>query len=480
MHEISGLLLHQFRTDMVRVVGVDNVRVEPDELNTAATDEYWVSVMWAAKEQELMLPYCVVYPETTDEVSRIMQVCNEYKVPVIVRGLGSGTQGGATPLVKGIVLSTERMNRIIDIDEKSLVLTAQPGINGEVLEAALNERGLMLAHYPSSVAIATLGGYVAARGSGVMSTKYGKAEDLVLSIEVVLADGTVMDTLPVRSHANGPDLLQLFVGSEGTLGVITKLQMQLDPLPEVRLFCVFEFPAVEHGIEAARRVMTERLRPAVIRLYDEGATKRSLKDTGHDLSGVNVIVMVDGASTIAEPTLTRIRQICAEVGGQERPAQEGKHWWEHRYDFYRPPLQPGYPRMYGTVETVTTFDKLLGLYRAKQEHVLSAYAEWDVRYTAHFSHWYPWGGMIYDRFYIDNPPSDPAEALRLHNEIWDSCSRINLQHTGMLNEHHGIGFKLGRLMREQQGPAFDVLLGIKQQLDPKGILNPGKLGFGIW
>src|SRR5690606_32964783 len=119
----------------------------------------------------------------------------------------------------------------------------------------------------------------------------GKAEDLVLSLEVVLADGTVVETLPVRNHANGPDLLQLFVGSEGTLGVITKLRMQLDPLPEARLFCVFEFPTVEDGIEASRRIMIERLRPAVIRLYDEGATQRSLQDTGHNLSGVNAIIM---------------------------------------------------------------------------------------------------------------------------------------------------------------------------------------------
>ncbi|WP_166868530.1 MULTISPECIES: FAD-binding oxidoreductase [unclassified Salinibacterium] len=480
MHELSGLLLHQFRTDLIRAVGQENVRDDADELKAVAVDQYWVSVMWTAKEQEIAVPYFYVTPETTEQVSAVMSVCNEYKVPVVVRGLGSGTQGGAVSFLPGIVLGMERMNKIIDIDEKSLVLTAEPGINGEVLELALNERGLMLAHYPSSFAIASLGGYLAARGSGVMSTKYGKAEDLVLSIEVVLADGTIIETLPVPNHANGPDLLQLFVGSEGTLGVITKIRMQLDPLPETRLFAVYEFPTVEDGIEASRRIMTERLRPAVIRLYDAGATKRSLQDTGHDLSGVNSIIMVDGQSAIAEPTIARIREICEEVGGIARPDSEGEHWWEHRYDFYRPPLQPGYPKMYGTVETLTTFDKLPGLYQAKRDHVLSTYAQYDVKYTAHFSHWYPWGGMIYDRFYIDNPPADAAEALKLHNEIWDSCSRINLEHTGMLNEHHGIGFKLGRLMREQQGATFDVLLGIKRQLDPKGILNPGKLGFGIW
>jgi len=132
------------------------------------------------------------------------------------------------------------------------------------------------------------------------------------------------------------------------------------------------------------------------------------------------------------------------------------------------------------LETVTTYDKIEALYEAKKKLITEKYAEWDAGYTAHFSHWFPWGTMVYDRFYIAKPPEDPKEAMRLHNQIWADASRINLEYGGVLNDHHGIGMKLGWLMREQGGTAFDVLLEIKKVIDPKCIMNPGKLGFGIW
>ena len=477
MPAITGYALQQFRTELEDVVGVENVSADEDKRKGASIDQYWATFMWKSKGSEIPLPDFVVSPLTTQDVARVVRICNTYKVPVVTRGGGSGTQGGAATLFGGICLDLGRMDAVIDIDEQSLILTAQSGINGRVLEDHLNERGFMLAHYPSSVDIASLGGYLAARGSGVMSTKYGKAEDMALSLEVVLADGTIINTLTVPNHAAGPGLLQLFIGSEGTYGIITQVRMRLDPLPETRLFRVFEFPTIELGLEAGRQIMTSRVVPAVIRLYDPDATEKSLVPVGHSLSGVNMIVMVDGFKDIAAAQLSHIRRIAEQNQAIDRGAAEGLHWWEHRYDFYRPPLQPGYPQLYGTTETVTTYDQIAALYRAKKEAVETQFEEWGARYTAHFSHWYPWGTMIYDRFYIDNPPQDSLEALRLHNQIWAECSRINLRYGGTLNEHHGIGHKLGWLMREQGGAGFDLLASIKRLIDPRNILNPGKLGF---
>jgi alkyldihydroxyacetonephosphate synthase len=136
------------------------------------------------------------------------------------------------------------------------------------------------------------------------------------------------------------------------------------------------------------------------------------------------------------------------------------------------------PTLFGTVESTATFDKLYDLYGAKKEKLEIEFREWDLRYTAHFSHWYPWGAMIYDRFYIENPPQDAREALLLHNRVWSVASRTNLNLGGTLNDHHGIGFKLGRFMPEQYGNTWDTLLRIKNAIDPLGIMNPGKLGFG--
>jgi len=476
-----GYAREQLRFELEDVVGRENVETDDAVRAAAAIDQYWMTYMWSRSGRELPLPDFVVRPASTWEVSRVLRICNTRRIPVVTRGGGSGTQGGASTPHGGVVLDLTRMDQLIELDEKSLVVTVDAGVNGRVLEGWLNERGLMLAHYPSSVDLCTAGGYVAARGSGVMSTKYGKAEDMVLSLEIVLGDGTVIDTLDVPNHANGPGMLQLFVGSEGTLGVITKVRFRVDPLPETRLFRVVEFPTLEAGLEAGRRIMIGRLQPAVLRLYDPEATRRSLVGTGHQLDGEknNLVIMVDGYPELAEAQMQRILAVCAEVGGVDRGSEEGQHWWEHRYDFYQPPLMPGYPLMYGTVETVTTFDRMPALYEAKKKLISEEFAEWGAVYSAHFSHWYPWGTMIYDRFYIAEPPTDPEEALRLHNQIWAAASRVNLAHGALLNEHHGIGIKLGWLMREQNEGAFDVLQTIKRALDPRGILNPGKLGFEI-
>ena len=135
------------------------------------------------------------------------------------------------------------------------------------------------------------------------------------------------------------------------------------------------------------------------------------------------------------------------------------------------------PKLYGTIETVCTYDKIEALYDAKKRLIEEGFADWNARYIAHFSHWFLWGVMVYDRFVIDEPPRDPAEALRLHNRIWTAAARTSMEHGGVLNEHHGIGWKLGRLMREQHGAAWPVLEGVKALLDPHNIMNPGKLGF---
>jgi alkyldihydroxyacetonephosphate synthase len=169
------------------------------------------------------------------------------------------------------------LDKIIRIDEQSMTVTAQAGINGQHLEWAINKHGLTLAHYPASQYGATLGGYVAARGSGTLSTKYGKAEDMVLRLEVVLASGEQIRTLPVPNHACGPSLLQLFVGSEGTLGIITEVTMRLDPIPEERRWRAYLFKDLRKGLEAGRRMMTRRIHPCVIRLYDENSTRRVVR-----------------------------------------------------------------------------------------------------------------------------------------------------------------------------------------------------------
>jgi alkyldihydroxyacetonephosphate synthase len=348
------------------------------------------------------------------------------------------------------------------------------------LEWELNEKGLTLPHYPASANCATLGGYLAARGSGTISTKYGKAEDLVVSIQVVLPDGTIARTLPVRSHASGPGLLNFLVGSEGTMGVITEATMQIEHLPETRLFRAVLFEDLSKALEAGRRIMTARLQPTVIRLYDQASTASLVKRVlGLDLQGAYMVLGFDGFTEIAAAQEKRALAICQELGMRDLGREPGEEWWEHRYDFYYPPLGFSLPKLYGTIETVCTFSNIERLYYAKKQAIEEGYAAWKVRYIAHFSHWFPWGVMVYDRFIVDEPPQDAHEALRLHNNIWTTAARTSLANGGVLNEHHGIGLKLARLMREQYGAAWPAMDALKQTLDPRGIMNPGKLGFSV-
>jgi alkyldihydroxyacetonephosphate synthase len=459
--------------------------VGPDRVVTAATDRliysvdgFWLPQMWLDRGGRRPQAAAIVYPASAADVARILAVANETRTPVVPWGGGSGTQGGALPAEGGLILDLKRLHRILEINERSLYVTGEAGVNGTQLEWALNERGLTLPHYPASANCATLGGYLAPRGSGTISTKYGKAEDLVMSMEVALPDGRLIRTPAVPNHASGPDFMRLFLGSEGTFGVITEATMRVTRLPEVRLFRAMLFADVATGLEAGRRMMVDRLDPLVIRMYDPHSTASLVKRVlGDELAGAYMIIGFDGWREVASAQEARALEICRELGARDLGREPGERWWNHRYDFYYPPLSLHLPAMYGTVETVATFDRIEAIYHAKKTAIEGQFGHLGVGYIAHFSHWFPWGASLYDRFLLKDPPRDPAEAEALHNRLWDVAVHTSLEHGGMINEHHGVGLKLSRFMRAQYGDAWPLLERIKDAIDPNGIMNPGKVGF---
>jgi alkyldihydroxyacetonephosphate synthase len=477
MHELQRQMIE---SELVDISGREYVLSDEADRAIYGVDYFWVPRMFVDRGSPLPLPDLVVLPGTVEEVAAIVKLANVHRIPLIAWGGGSGSQGGIVPVYGGITLDLKRLSGVVEINAKAQTVTAGAGINGYELESTLNAVGLTLPHYPASVHSATLGGYLACRGSGVLSTKYGKAEDLVLSIQVVLPTGEIMRTLPVPSHAAGPGILDFFVGSEGSYGIITEATMSVVELPEERRFQSLIFDDLADGLEAGRRMMHERLEPCVIRLYDEPS---SIKVIGsilgeHIDSGVYMVIGFDGRKSMVDLQESRALEICRELGAQELGAEHGSRWWKHRYDFYFPPHVFDLPMMFGTLDTVCTYDNIEKLYTTKKRVLEEKYAEWGLQYYAHFSHWYPWGVMVYDRFAIADPPSDTGEALALHNEIWNLAVRTSISCGGVLNDHHGVGLKLARLVREQYGTAFKVLDGLKRSLDPRNILNPGKMGFG--
>jgi len=462
------------------VVGHENVTDDVADRQAAAADWSWQSKFLTYAGLEQPAADLVVRPATTAEVERVVRIADDHVVPIVPRGGGSGTQGGTLAPYGGIALDLSRMTAIEEIDTDSLVVTCQAGIDGPTLERSLNEHGLTLSHYPGSYNMgASIGGFLAARGSGVVSTKYGKAEDQVLQVEAVMPRGRTVTTLPVPSHAAGPDLLQCLVGSEGTLGAITKAALRVDPLPEHRAFLSFSFPDIFAGIEAGRLIMTHRLRPSTIRLYDEADSVKLKEWVGTPFTGTLMVVMCDGARELVDYEVRAITELAERAGGTAQGPDVGRTWWEGKYEPYAKGKLPQPPLMYGTFDQVARFKDLPAIYRAKKEVVEREFGpKYGARYTAHLSHWYDWGSMLYDRFYVDEPPSDPAEAMALHDRLWDAGILAGLAHGGVLNDHHGVGIKLGRFMRPQLGTGYDLIREIKDAWDPNGIMNPGKLGFG--
>lgn len=474
----KAIQYEMIRSELEEVVGEPFISTRESDRLVYATDWFWVPQMWLDRGEQPALPDYIVHPASAEEVSAIIKIANAYRVPVIPYGGGSGSQGGALSIYGGIILDLKRLNKIIEIDEKSLTVTAEAGIIGTHLEWALNERGFTLPHYAASANCATLGGYLAPRGSGTISTKYGKAEELVMSMQVVLPTGEIIRTPIVPIHSAGLDYFHLFLGSEGTLGVITEATMQIEYTPETRLLRALLFDSPSDALEAGRLIMTRRFDPMVIRLYDPASTASRIKAIlGYELEGAYMVMGFDGDPDLAALQEKKSMEICTSLGAQDLGREPGEKWWDHRYDFYYPPKNLKFPWMYGTTETITTFDKLEKLYWAEKKAVEETYAHLDIKYIAHFSHWFHWGASLYSRFIIEDPPQDAQECLRLHNRIWNTAMTAVLENDGMVNEHHGVGLKLSRYMRRQYGTAWPMLKGIKDTLDPNGIMNPGKVGF---
>ena len=466
------------RSELEEIVGEHFMSVKETDKLVYSTDWSWMPQMWLDRGQRLPTPDYIVHPGSAEEIAEIMLIANKYRIPVVPWGGGSGTQGGALPLFGGILVDTKRMDKIIEIDEKSLTVTAQAGINGQQLEWALNEKGLTLPHYAASSNCATLGGYLAPRGTGTISTKYGKAEDMLLRMQVVLPTGEIIRTAHVPKHAAGPDWARLWLGAEGTFGIITEATMQVDYLPEARLLRAVLFDNLSNAIEAGRLIMTRRLEPFVIRLYDPESTRSQVKKVlGYEFDGAYMVIGFDGDPDIATLQEKKALEICTGQGARDLGRAPGEKWWEHRYDFYYPPKSLHLPWMYGTTETITTYDRIEKLYWAEKKAVEEGFADWNVKFIGHFSHWFHWGVMVYTRFIIEEPPTDAEEALQLHNRVWNAAMTAVLENDGMINEHHGVGLKLGRFMRRQYGDAWPFLLRLKQMIDPNGIMNPGKTGF---
>jgi alkyldihydroxyacetonephosphate synthase len=410
-------------------------------------------------------PGVIVRPRSNDEVSDTLVIAARHGVAVTAQGGRSSVVGGAVAPSGAIALDLTAMNHVLGIDEVSGTVRVEAGVFGPELEAVVQERGFTVGHFPQSFKLATVGGWLACRGAGQYSNRYGKIEDMVRGLTVVLANGDVVE-LGGRGprQAVGPDLVQLFVGSEGSLGVITSATLVLQRRADFELRGAYGFATFDEGLEACRRVLQRGARPAVLRLYDETESLRSFDAT------TNVLIVVDeGDRALAEATMSIVAQECA--GATALDESLVTTWLAHRNDVgaLAPLWEHG---VVDTIEVAGPWARLAAM-REGVDAALLAEAE-TVMVSVHQSHAYLNGACLYFTF-AGRPPGDPTDYYR---RAWDVATRAVLAHGGSLSHHHGVGHNRARFVREALDSAFPILVALKETFDPQHLMNPGVLGIG--
>jgi len=479
---LNTLLHFQLKKELEDILGSEWVRDADVDIHPLIVDTWWATRMLEKNNLPLPKSEFVVQPAIAKEVSALLRIAQLYRIPIIPRGGSASDTAGSFALDRGIVLDMRRMNRVIDLDTTSQVVTVQAGIMMSDLEQILNAQGFTTNHLPASMYCSTVGGFLSTRGSGVLSSKYGKIEDLLLSAEVALPDGSVLRTCPVPRSSAGPQLSRLFVGAEGIFGVFTEITLQMFQLPEKRAFPAFAFKSLDDAFTAGRKIMTSGLKPAVMRVYDEADSRKMVQPVLGDVGTFEGLLVLgfDGTAEFVDLEVKIASEMCRSAGGTSIGEELGSKWWNHRYDFYYPPhTLESSSYMYAVTYTLARYREAPGLYRDLKHTLETKFAEHELEFVAHFSHWYEWGMSIYPNFIVRCPPEDPYEGYSLFIEIWRTAVEVMHRHNGTINEHHGTGFKLGRFYRDLEPERFELVRKVKTALDPKNILSPGMFGLEV-
>jgi alkyldihydroxyacetonephosphate synthase len=449
-----------------RLRGVCDVVDAHAEVAEASRDWWPQAMIWATGGEVAALAAAVARPTDAAQVAAVLAACDEARVPVTAAAGRSGVCGASVPVHGGVVLDLCGLAGAVEVDEASMVLDVAAGTFGDRLEHQLRtEVGLTLGHWPQSVSLSTVGGWLACRSAGQLSTRYGKIEDMVLGLDVALADGRRISTGGTARAAVGPDLNQLFVGSEGTLGVITSARLRLHPAPTHERRAAYAFASVPEALDAMRAVMQRGATPAVMRLYDPIEADRTYKTGDVAL----LLVLDEGDPTLVDAVMEVVAE-CCEMGRREDPGHVA-HWLERRNDVaaLEALISRGY--VVDTMEVTGSWARLPDLYTSTVD-ALNA-VPGTVAASAHQSHSYTSGGCLYFTF---AGQVDATDRDRYYRDVWEAGTRAVLAGGGALSHHHGVGLNRSRFVADALGPAFDVLVATKAALDPNGILNPGKLG----
>ncbi|HET9783269.1 MAG TPA: FAD-binding oxidoreductase [Candidatus Dormibacteraeota bacterium] len=449
------------RPDVEKIVG-------PSAVDERPVRDMWPLRLMEERAGERPSAVLVARPGNREQVTALLRWASANHVAVTPMGGGSGVCGAVGPTKGELVLDMGAFDRVFEIDETNLTCRCEAGVNGYALEQQLNAKGLTLGHYPSSLPGTTVGGLIATRSSGQESSRYGSIEDMLLSLAVVLPDGTFAAPRPGPRSAVGPALHELFLGAEGALGVVLGAVLRVHRLPEATIGQGFAFTDLRSGLECMRAVMQAEIRPLVMRLYD--ADDAAFNGFDLDSGECALVVATAGLKSIAE----------AEAGAVETFAKNGRplgeepwnRWQRHRFDLSAERLQtfltpPG--SYLDTIELAAPWTVLPELHaRVKTAIAIGGLA------LCHFSHAYEQGCCAY--FTFGGSAEGEPEARAAYLRAWEGAMSAATELGATISHHHGTGQVRSRWVAGELGGWMRVWTAVRDGLDPDRVMNPRAVG----
>ena len=446
---------------LIEIVGKDNFTDQLEELVPYSYDA----------SMNVHRPDAAVWPESTEHVAEIVKFANEHRIPIVPRGAGTSLSGGAIPIRGGIIVDLSRMNRILEMSIENRYVRVQAGVVCDDLNRALAKHGFTFPPDPASSSVATIGGNVATNAGGIKGAKYGTTRDYVLGLQVVLPTGEVMHTGSYTMKCvSGYDLAKLFVGAEGTLGVITEITLKINPLPRHAMTAVATFAKLEDAGKAIFQTMTSGVLPSVMEILDKVTLKSIKENTDIDLPDAEALILTETDGYTWEEVEAQM-EVVLRILKQNHPtmiktAKDEKdrlNLWKARKSSYATLARVSKSFVLDdvTVPISRIPELLVGIQEIAQKHglVIATYGH------AGDGNLHP--QLLYDEY----DPKQVEKTERAEEEIFQLA--ISLK--GTLSGEHGIGLSKANYMTLEHDPVEMALMRqIKKTLDPNNIMNPGK------
>jgi len=453
--------------DLARLIGTERISVDPSQLDELSWDALSEARIHPEHRPELHRPSCIVRPQSTEEVRRVVEFANAEMISVVPFGGGSGLMGGALSIRPCIALDLRRMNRILDVDTEAHTARVEAGIVLESLDTTLSQSGFILGHDPWTVPVATIGGAISTDSVGYRAGIYGSMGEQVLGLEAVLPNGEVLRTPPVAKRSVGINLNALLIGGEGCFGVVTEATIRIFPIPETRVFCGFVFSSFEQGFVAIQKLFHKRVRPALLDFGDD--------EDEHEPGALLYLVFEGNEQVVAAESQLAIG-ICSDHIGKSLSPQEPEQFWRERHDIARRFMENRRQRrergrdgiFRDWIHVALPGSKVLPFRRAAQEVirrrgvVLQESGLWVQP------------ELFSMRLAAENDAL--ANAQLALEETVEALLRLAQQMGGSMEYTHGVGIKLAPLMANEHGYGLEVMRQIKRAVDPRNIMNPGKMG----